>query len=207
MVLQPNSPFLTRIPLHIPFSLLHHIFSHQAVTGGIWGRYGRHRVGTDTENGYRYRREGRGEREYIRYSFAIPCPSCCTRIHCLCHCGSLPASCGIPFPFPCPLSSSMHPPRLSPASSHSLIHSLILLCGYPFVILYNSLPPPHPQICHQQKMRKCFRRQPGICRKPATRAALEGVAGAFFALPAKEAYGFQRAEMKKIGKQSRKMLL
>lgn len=151
MVLQPNSPFLTRIPLHIPFSLLHHIFSHQAVTGGIWGRYGRHRVGTDTENGYRYRREGRGEREYIRYSFAIPCPSCCTRIHCLCHCGSLPASCGIPFPFPCPLSSSMHPPRLSPASSHSLIHSLILLCGYPFVILYNSLPPHTPRYAISRK--------------------------------------------------------
>ena len=44
-------------------------------------------------------------------------------------------------------------------------------------------------------MRKCFRRQPGICRKPATRAALEDIAGAFFALHAKEAYGFQRKGM------------
>ena len=64
------------------------------------------------------------------------------------------------------LSSSMHPlcPQLSPPT------------GYKY--------PKYPQICHHQKMRKCIRRYPGICHKPASGTALEGVAGAVFDLSA-----------------------
>ena len=146
----------------IPVFLLHPLFFPvRWIREGIWGRYGRYRgriwvlvlvqvQGKENGNG-----SGRVHPVFLCHPLSfllrmhpLPFATATASATVIAFASATVPPVGSSFllwyslSFLCLLSSSLYPPCLSPASSHSLSHSLILPCGYPFVIVNNNPPTP-----------------------------------------------------------------